>query len=203
MTMLNFDEKKLVADLQRLSPALRVAFAAACAERQMPAYRSFANKHRVENPDTLDRALDDAWLSPSKRGMEPQRQLDESMALIPQEDAVKPWTREANYAQDASISVAYALRARITGEAQEAAWSARHAWESLYQFVIDREGLDINQPSDMARVLSHPLVQAELLRQRRDLDDLLSVSGENLQQVITRLRDRAKGESETFFTVES
>src|SRR6266850_5651318 len=144
MTMLNFDEKKLVADLQRLSPALRVAFAAACAERQMPAYRSFSNKHRVENPDTLDRALDDAWLSPSKRGMEPQRQLDESMALIPQEDAVKPWTREANYAQDASISVAYALRARITGEAQEAAWSARHAWESLYQFVIDREGLDIN-----------------------------------------------------------
>jgi uncharacterized protein YjaG (DUF416 family) len=198
--MLNFDEKKLVADLKRLTPSLRVVFAAASAERQMPAYRSFVSEHRIAN-STLDRALDDAWVNPTKRGVELQRQLDECMALIPQEDAVRPWTKEANYAQDAGVSVAYTLRTRITGEAQEAAWSARHGWEALYQFVIDREGLDINQPSEMARVLSHPLVQAELARQRRDLDELLSVTGENVQQVIVRIRDRAKDESETFFIV--
>ena len=200
--MLTFDEKKLVADLKRLTPPLRVAFAAASAERQMPAYRSFISKHHVKNPDALERALHDAWVNPSKRSAELQQQLDECMALIPQEDVVKPWTEEANYAQDASISVTYTLRARITGEAQEAAWSARHAWESLYQFVIDRERLDINQTDDMARVLSHPLVQAELARQRRDLTELRNVSGENLQRVIAQVRDRAKAESKTFFNVE-
>jgi len=55
--------------------------------------------------------------------------------------------------------------------------------------VIDTEGLDINKPRDMARVLSHPLVQAELARQRRDLDELLSVFGRESPQVIARLRD--------------
>jgi uncharacterized protein YjaG (DUF416 family) len=198
--MLTFDEKKLVADLERLTPSLRVAFAAASAQRQMTAYRLFASKRHVEDSDALDRALDDAWENPTKRGAELQRQLDECMALIPQEEVVQPWTEDANHAQDAGMSVAYVLRARIGGESQEAAWSARHAWESLYQFVIDTEGLDINKPRDMARVLSHPLVQAELARQRRDLDELLSVSDENLQQVIARLRDRSNGESETFFT---
>ena len=166
----------------------------------MPAYRSFARGRHIESSDALDLALDDAWGNPTKHGAELQRQLDECMALIPQEDTVKPWTEEANHAQDAGMSVAYVLRARIGGESQEAAWSARHAWESLYQFVIDREGLDINKPSDMGHVLSHPLVQAELARQRRDLDELLSVSGEILQPVITRLRDRANAESERFFT---
>jgi uncharacterized protein YjaG (DUF416 family) len=168
----------------------------------MPAFRSFADKHNIENPSAFDRALDDAWVNPARRDAELQRQLDECMALIPQEDAFMPWNGEANHAQDAGMSVAYTLRARITGEAQEAAWAARHAWESLYQFVIDRESLNINQPSDMARALSHPSVQAELARQRRDLDELLGVSGENLQQAIARIRDRARDESETFFAAE-
>ena len=114
--MLNFDEKKLVADLERLPPPLRVAFAAACAERQMPAYRSFVNKRRLENSETLVRALDDAWLNPANTSeAELQQQLKGCMASIPREDAVRPWTEEANYAQDAGMSVAYTLRARITG----------------------------------------------------------------------------------------
>jgi hypothetical protein len=125
------------------------------------------------------------------------------MACIPQEAAVAPWTEVANYAQDSGMSVAYALRARISGEAQEAAWSARHAWESLYQFVIDREGLDINQPRDMTRLLSHPLLQAELARQRRDLDELLSVSDTNIQHTVGLIRDRARRESLIFFGKES
>lgn len=197
--MLSFDEKKLVVDLQQLSPVLRVAFAAACAERQMPAYRSFTRTHRPDNADSLHRALDEVWARSARSDVELQQQLDECMAVIPQEEWVKPWTKEANYAQDAGISVAYTLRTRITGEAQEAAWSARHAWESLDQFVIDKEGLDKNRSSDMARALSHPLVQAELSRQSRDLDELRGISGENFDEVIARLRDRAKAESETFF----
>lgn len=201
---MNFDQQKLIADLQRVPPVLRVAFAAACAERQMPAYRAFLRESHAEDPNTLVRALEDVWMNSTKSdGEELQRQLQGCMALIPQEDVVKPWTEQASYAQDAGISVAYVLRTRISGEAQDAAWSAQTAYESLDNFVLNREDVDTNQPGGEARVLSHPLVQAELARQRRDMDELLSVSGENLQQTVSLLRDRAKSESVAFFAVES
>lgn len=198
--MLTFDEKKLVADLERLPRPLRVAFAAACAERQMPAYRAFVSEHHIEKSDALDQALHDAWENPTKRDrMELQQQLQKCMALIPREDVVQPWTEGATYAQNAGISVAYTLRARIGGEAQDAAWSARVAYESLDHFVINRENIDTNHPGGEARVLSHSLVQGELLRQRRDLDELLSGADRDTQQMVAQLRSRAGKEAALFF----
>ena len=49
-----------------------------------------------------------------------------------------------------------------------------------------------------AQIVSQPTVQAEFVRQRRDVDEL-RVAGQNPADVIGRLRDRARDEASTFF----
>jgi hypothetical protein len=61
------------------------------------------------------------------------------------------------------------------------------------------EDIDTNVPGAEARVLAHPIVQAELARQRRDIDELDSAPAQDLGAVVARLRDRAKVEAASFF----
>jgi hypothetical protein len=94
----------------------------------------------------------------------------------------------------------YAYRCRQNEEAQEAAWAARHAYEAIDNWVINREDIDISERGAEQRVLSHPLVQAELARQRRDLEELLGVRDEGaVADALVRLRDRAKAEASIVF----
>ena len=51
--------------------------------------------------------------------------------------------------------------------------------------------------------LADPLVQAELARQLRDLDELFRAADEDVQQVAARFHDRAKAEGKIFFGVPS
>jgi hypothetical protein len=124
------------------------------------------------------------------------------MALTPQEDGVQPWTQEATNAQNAGMAVAYALRTRLTGEAQEAAWAARVAYEALDNFVINKEDIDTSKPGSELRVLSHPLMQAEFERQERDLRELLA-SGHRIVEIVQRLRERARSDATLFFGTSS
>jgi len=201
--MRKFDESKLVTELERLPIVFRVGFAAACAERQMSAYRLFeAASGGGGAPDSLEHALDHVWAEPTrtKSVAELEHQIEEVMALIPQEDgAQREWTQEATNAQNAGMSVVYALRTRLTGEAQEAAWAARVAYEALDNFVINKEAIDTSVPGGELRVVSHPLVQAELERQERDLRELLAASDGEVEKVLQQLRDRSRAESALFF----
>ena len=65
------------------------------------------------------------------------------------------------FAENAVASVAFAIRARITG-----------AYESLDHYVTNRLNPIIIEPNVEARILAHPLVQAELERQQVDLSQL-------------------------------
>lgn len=196
-----FDESALIAKLGRLPAPLRIAFATACAERQMPAYRRFGIQVGREVPDALEHALEEVWTDPSlvpdREGFE--QRIEELMALIPQEEGFQqPWTQEVTNAQNAGMSAVYALRAKLGGEAQEAAWAARVAYEALDNFVINSENIDTNRPGEEQRVIAHPLVQAELARQHRDLDELDS-GKQDPAALIARLRDRARAEAAVFF----
>src|SRR5262245_49626325 len=83
-----------------------------------------------------------------------------------------PWIEQQAAAEDATAALAYALRCRKTGKAQEAAWAARRAYDALDDYVINREGIDTNAPDGDIRVLAHPLIQAEFERQNRDFEEL-------------------------------
>jgi uncharacterized protein YjaG (DUF416 family) len=200
--MRRFDESKLVTELEKLAVPLRVAFAAACAERQMPAYRLFEVQNGRQPHNALDHHLNDLWmnLGQTRNPTEDESHIEEIIALIPQEDCAQgAWSQEATNAQNAGMSVTYALRTRLTGEAQEAAWAARVAYEALDNYVINKEGINANTPGDELQVLSHPLVQAELERQERDLHDLLASCGEDAGRMLKQLRERARAEAANFF----
>jgi len=168
----------------------------------MPAYRLFEKQAGRVAPNALERALEEVWAEPSRteNAVELERQIEAVMGLIPQEDGVEgPWTQEATNAQNAGMTVAYALRTKFTGDAQEAAWAARVAYEALDNFIINKEGIDTNRPGEELRVLSHPLVQAEFDRQERDLRELLAARGREVAEVVKRIRDRARTEANIFF----
>ncbi|MFO0758498.1 MAG: DUF416 family protein [Byssovorax sp.] len=199
--MRTFDESNLIAALERLPAPLRVVFAAACAERQMPAYRRFEAQNGQDAPNALDRALADAWMDPSpvqdREGF--NRLIEELMALVPQEEGFRrPWTQDATNAQNAGMAAVYVLRTKLAGEAQEAAWTARVAYEALDNFVINSAGIDMNKPGEEPRVIAHPLVQAELDRQQRDLDEL-GAGDRDQPRLCARLRARAVAEAAIFF----
>ena len=198
-----FDEAELVAKLKHLPIAFRVIFATACAERLMPAYRLFHTQSGDGDPVAMSRALEDLWSNPVLPEIHEEvyeQQLEKIMGLIPQDDEIgASLPEQAIYAQDSGMSLAYALRARLTGEPQEAAWSGRVAYAALDNFVINLEDIDTNKPGGEQKVISHPIVQTELGRQQRDLSELLDSSDQDVQEISFRFRDRARAEARSFF----
>jgi uncharacterized protein YjaG (DUF416 family) len=151
----------------------------------------------------MSRALEDLWSNPALPEVHEKvydQQLEKVIGLIPQEDEIgASWSEQASYALNSGLSLAYALRARLTGEPQEAAWAARVAYEALDNLIINREDIDTNKPGGEQKVISHPIVQTELGRQQRDLNELLDLSDKDVQEISFRFRDRARAEALSFF----
>jgi uncharacterized protein YjaG (DUF416 family) len=202
--VLRYNEPELVEKLNRLPKPLRAAFAALSAERLLPAYVSFCKQTSRGDADELMSIQARLWQDLDGVGMtdeELHQKIDTCVALIPQEDD-EPWVEQQPYAEDAAAAVAYALRARRSGESQEAAWAARRAYEALDHYVITTEQIDTNAPGAEGRIMAHPLVQAELARQRQDLEDLRMLAGPwDDGRKLMDLRRRAERDAGRFFVV--
>jgi hypothetical protein len=118
---------------------------------------------------------------------------DRCVALVSSDEDHEPWIDEQPYADDACSAIAYALRALDTGEPQEAAWAGRMGYEAADHHVMRRLGVE-GEP----QVLAHPIVQAELARQRRDVDALLGARCDSVE-LFVGLRERARREGPGFF----
>lgn len=193
--MFLFDEKQLLQKLEQLATNHRVAFAAACAQRQLPCYQRFSAKTGIGDFTALENMLESLWKDLNGNPIlekEIETKIDACMQLIPQED-LRQWENGQAYAENAAASLVYALRCRQTRKSEEAIWAAQRAYEALDNFVINTENIDTNIPGEELHVLSHPLIQAELGRQQRDLDELH-------RGVVTvqRLQERAKAEAADF-----
>lgn len=204
MEPLTYDERELVGQLERLPAKLRAAFAAACAQRLLPAYEAFAKKSHRGDARRLASILERLWsdlqgfpLPEAELGA----QLEACMSLIPAEDDA-PWIEEQAGAEDAGAAVAYALRARAGGKSQEAAWAARRSYEAIDHHLTHRAGIDPSAPGGEERLRRHPLVQAELTRQRRDLEDLRRGVEAGDTAVVERIRSRAVDEASVMFATD-
>ena len=197
MTLLRYDEPGLVRALEQLDVPRRSAFAAACAQRLLPAYGSRFRGTHFGDPDALSELLGQLWSDLEGDRLRPE-DLDEliarCMTLIPT-DASNDGEAAA---QDAVTAVAYALRCRKSGSAAEAGWAARSGYDALDTFIIEREKIEHIDRNVESRILSHPLVQAELSRQLRDLRDL-ATEGAELSDLVGALRRRSENEAETMF----
>ena len=201
MFILRFSRIDLVKSLDRLPIPRRLIFAATCAERLLPAYFTAWDLTGNGDPEVLARSLVRLWEDIAGEPMtesEVQAIINACMDLVPQ-DYHEPWFVEQASAEDASVALTYALTCRQSGDSQDAMWSAERAYNALDHFVVNRDNVDLNALGAEGRIVSDPLIQAELARQRRDVDELLGVADEDVRQIAARFRDRAKAESKTFF----
>ncbi|WP_230959198.1 DUF416 family protein [Burkholderia stagnalis] len=108
--------------------------------------------------------------------------LDEVMGLLPEEN--DDWVICHALADDALSSLAYAVRALLGPEPQEVAWAARRAYEAVDQAAIRTLGVQPGQPDTEITIKSHPFVQREISRQRRDFDLLIAKPGKDSIEMI-------------------
>ena len=189
-----FDETELEGRIEQLPITSRTAFAAACAERMAPSYEAYSQRTGTGDPAVYRELLGHLWIDLAGQRMsdsEIDKNIKRSEELFPLED--DPWVPEYPAADDATAALVYSLQSRRNGSSKEAAWAARRAYEALDDYVITRENLDISSPGAELQILNHPLVQAELARQARDLDEL----GEG-RITVEQLRDRSKAEASFF-----
>ena len=186
-----YNEQHLIDSLSELPAPARVAFAALCAERILPATESAVGANGESVRALLDSALDALWQDVTGQPLSGERLetlLAECMALLSEEP--QGWSESNPYAEDAVASVAYAIRTRLSDEAREAAWAARRAYEAADQAAIRQRDLDMNSPGAEAEVLSDPLVQAELRYQSDDLIQLRDVQDD--PSALLKLRQDAR-----------
>ena len=176
-----FDENRIKGSLTKLPIKLRILFAVTCAER------------------LLRRILDKLWMG--LLGVQEYSDqiiaadLQHCMLLVPKESDGE-WSNEQAWAEDAVACLAYSLRTRISGDAQEAAWAARRVYEAVDSYVINVSANNFKLPNDEVRVRDHPLVQVELGRQERDISELLSLvhSPENIVTAVNSFKLRSRSE---------
>lgn len=204
--ILQFDEVRLINSLERLATSSRHIFAASCAERLMPAYLRFAGRTgTTEAAHRFCKISSQLWLdlegSQKLDGVAISSLIEECMELIPTEsgDNDEQWIDEQAAGEDAAAALAYALRCRSNGQAKEAAWSARRAYEALDHYVINKDDIDTNQAGAEEKVIRHSLIQSELVRQRRDLNELSNVMDIATESVASAFRERAQREGIHFF----
>jgi uncharacterized protein YjaG (DUF416 family) len=197
-----YDEAGNVKLLERLPSRLRVVFALLCALRLLPAYQRFHSRTRRGDPKELGAMVEKLWadcIETTMQDDEVGKYSARCVELVPSED--EGWDEETQpYAEDAAAAVAYAFRARQTGNPQEAAWAARRIYESLDRYVQTITEVAPGDPEDELAIMSHPAVQAELARQQRDLADLAELAElDDITQPLRGLRERSEREARAFF----
>lgn len=198
--MLRYDEALLVANLRTLRETGRAIFAASCAERMLPVYWWFHERTGGRgNPTALESALGALWdsLLGTVEAVTLEEHRNVAEELVPYED--DSWVEECAFAQHAAATVAYAIRCRLSGNAEEAGWAARQVYEAIDLWVADRDDVDFNAPGAEVRIATDPLIQAELKRQRDDIEEIGGVS-DNLVEgapLVVRIRGRARTDGMT------
>ena len=164
--LLTYEKAELAGTLQAMSVPAMVTFAASCARRiattavsrgaemslareAIEHLRNFASGSTLTSSDALEAQL---------------------IASIPDEDEAPDF--EASIVEDALAAAAFGLRCAIDGDVMNAVWASSRAHDTVFRYAGLRQNeTEFTEMVDLA-ILSHPFVQSELRRQRRDLDDL-------------------------------
>jgi len=191
------DQDELVARLDRLPTRLRVAFAAACAERQMPNYERFLPA-QISEANTLKLALQRVWEAAEGKAIslrEIDALLDSCMSIIDEHDL----ENSAPLPSDAAASVYCAISA-LTDDPKDALHAANRAYAAADYVVTTKLELCIIDRALAELIIAHPIGQAELHRQQLDLQDLEAAGRDDgaIASVVAKVRDRARQDADSF-----
>ncbi|MGF1526863.1 MAG: DUF416 family protein [Candidatus Competibacterales bacterium] len=163
-----------------------------CTTRQLEACEQFAERFAPESKGSAKAVIDQLWeavVGNSSEKTNWEAVQKEVMELLPEEQ--DQWAPFHVYADHAIASLAYTIRCLLKPDAQEAAWSARRAYEAADQAAIRDLDVQTGAADSEARILAHPIVQRELQRQQRDLRLLQSSP---LEQSLNALKASAFSE---------
>jgi uncharacterized protein YjaG (DUF416 family) len=165
-----FDEERLSRSLAGLDAWKRVAFIAMTCDRMVPNYDRFSAETNFGDPMVLRRGLDVAW-----EWLETNTLSVDLNSLTAQVEEQAPNTDQfaspfTSAALDASNAIAVLLNALCHPGCAAPVEVACLARDTVDLYVQDIEKLDPNDPNLEEAIRRHPLMQAELRRQRTDLE---------------------------------
>lgn len=164
---------ELPQKLDRLPYQKQVAFAAACCERAFPNYLNFSVESRWGDPGALRAGIDVAWKVAVGETCEPAAIL----ALESRCKSVTPSSDEflgedVTAAQEGAFMVTLLLQLCHSRDKNCAVRTATFARDTIDLYVQTALALDPSDPKLEEKIASHPLMAAELEKQRTDLDKL-------------------------------
>lgn len=166
--MVSYDEDAIRSRLAGLPRAAKTAFAAACAQRLLPAFDRYAAAVGLDSPDVLSIVVTATWNAIQTGEGDLHTLQEQAEALVPHDDG--DWFHEMGFGQNGAAAVAYAVRTWLTDDPQEAVWAARQVYEAAdYASLAAAPGLDLNAPDAADTLRSSPMVQAALAGIEADL----------------------------------
>ena len=193
--MIEFNRQLLTTAITELPPSRRVAVCGASSERLIPFYEAYWAT-RATGPSLLRTGLDLLWnqLLGSKFELS-SSQIEElwrvAQTSVPDEDDL---FAEHLYAQDAAIAVIYALKAWQTCDPCSAALCLEQVYNVVDNYVLRETAPPGAITEEMeAQVLQHPIVQAELLRQAREIELCRTTEDNCWLAVVSQMRSEAIG----------
>ena len=188
-----FSESGLEERLRQLGISSTLAFGAACGERMLACYRKFSEECGWGNEAKLRAGLDLIWgraLScEAWSDKEVSQVLEACLAAAPDSDDFT--SLYTSSAQDTVFGICGLLEFLLDGELGKAVLAARYPTDSIDLLVQEFGGLDPGDPDLEAKILASSLMQQELRRQRRDLEEVASLDSSH----VASLRGRAGQES--------
>lgn len=195
MVELAFSEKRMRDGLSNLQIYQQLAFGAACCERMISNYETFVREEAWRDVGPLRGALDALW-----DACEGQPLAEEAVRdLLARCEECAPDSEEftslyTSAAQDAVFAVCSLLDFLLDRNVDRIISASRFSIDSIDLIVQEREDMNPCDPLREQKILEHPLMQQELVRQQRDLKDARKLPPHD-RAALLAFRTRARGES--------
>ncbi|XYH97778.1 DUF416 family protein [Sorangium sp. So ce1128] len=181
--------------MSNLARHQQLAFGAACCERMLPNYQTFTREVSWGDVVPLREALDTVWVAcDSERVADAQSRdmLSKCEECAPSSEGFT--SIYTSSAQDAVFAICSLLDFLLDGDVARVVSAARFSIDSVDLVVQEREAMDPRDPLREHKILTHPLMQQELLRQQRDLEEARHIAQGN-RAALLAFRTRAQRES--------
>lgn len=151
---LRYDRDELTTRLARLPRRLRIAFAAACAEREIPNYERYL-PNQVREANVLKLTLQKVWVDAEGNAVSPSELAslrDRCQSIIDDNDL----DNTAPLPFDAAASVVCAVSAGLTDDPNQAVWAAECANAAVDWALTCKLNLNTIDRALAERINAHP-----------------------------------------------
>lgn len=173
-----FDRQSLVRKLKTISAWKKLAFALSICERLYPNFVKFSDETNFTGSETLKGCLNIAWESFENTPIDTNFLLKSNECESVAPDTEDYQTILVSSALDAAISVSYLMRCLDDLDIDLIVNIASLSCESVDMYVQELEDLNPQDINLERKIVEHPLMQQELVRQNSEIEFLYGLSEE-------------------------